>query len=32
MPADALLAWASLNRAENAVDFLPSGTASSLSA
>ena len=30
MPADALLAWASLNRPENAVDFLPSGIASSL--
>ena len=29
MPADALLAWASLNRPENAVAFLPSGIASS---
>jgi len=27
MPADAMLAWASLNRPENAVDFSPSGIA-----
>ena len=25
MPADAMLAWANLNRPENAVDFSPSG-------
>ena len=27
MPADAMLAWANLNRPENAVDFSPSGIA-----